>query len=46
MLGKQVKADPLPWDAIQSESTEYVKLTGELTKANAPSKGTKESWEK
>jgi hypothetical protein len=45
-VDKQLKTDPPAWETIQTESTEYVKLTDDLQKAKAPPKGTKESWEK
>jgi hypothetical protein len=45
-LEKGFKTDPPTWDSIQTASTELVKVSDELVKANAPPKGTKESWEK
>jgi hypothetical protein len=45
VLGKDLNADPPPWDNVQSNAREYAKLAADLGKA-PPSRGSKESWDK
>jgi Cytochrome C' len=40
---RDLKADPTPWDSIQTQASEYENLTAELAKLE-PSKGSKDSW--
>ena len=44
-LGKELKGDAPPWDALQAQTTEYVALASALAK-NEPRRGSKESWTK
>ncbi len=44
-LGKELKETPPPWDAIQTQTTEYVKLTKAMI-SETPTRGDKESWTK
>src|SRR5436190_10865655 len=41
---RDLKADPTPWDSIQSQAAEYEKLAADLAKLDAPPKGSKDSW--
>jgi hypothetical protein len=43
VIGKELEADPIPWETVQSQTKEYARLAGELGK-NEPPKGEKESW--
>ena len=43
LLGKELKAPQPPWEDIQNQTQEYVKLTTDLCKCE-PSKGSADSW--
>jgi len=44
-IGQELSTDPLPWDAIQPQTKEYVELAATLSKYDPP-RGSKESWAK
>lgn len=44
-IGRELKTDPPPWDAIGPEAKEYAQLAGSLNGYDPP-KGSKESWTK
>ncbi len=44
-LGRELKAEPPPWDTIAPQAKEYAQLTASLSKYDPP-KGSKESWTK
>jgi hypothetical protein len=43
ILGKELKDDPPPWDAIRGQAREYARLASALGD-NEPPRGSKESW--
>jgi cytochrome c556 len=43
VIGKELQANDLPWDDLQTQAKEYAELTAELGK-QAPSRGRAESW--
>jgi hypothetical protein len=45
VIGKDLDADPPPWDTLQSNAREYAQLAADLGK-NDPPRGSKESWDK
>jgi hypothetical protein len=44
-IAASLKADPPPWEAIQTQTKAYAETAADLGK-NEPSRGSKESWEK
>src|SRR5207302_1714307 len=42
-IGDELKTDLPPWDELQSQTKEYVRLASSLT-SHDPPKGSKESW--
>jgi hypothetical protein len=44
VIGKELEADPIPWETVQSQTKEYARLAAELGK-NGPPKGEKNSWD-
>jgi cytochrome c556 len=43
LIGKELKADPLDWAAVQPQAEQYVQLTSSMA-AMKPPKGSAESW--
>jgi hypothetical protein len=43
VIGKELEANPIPWETVQSQTREYARLAGELGR-NTPPKGEQESW--
>lgn len=44
-LGRELKADPPPWESIQPQAREYAQMAGSLGQLDPP-KGSKDSWAK
>ena len=45
VIGRELRAEPPPWDKIQTQANEFVELVGTLAKYDPP-RGSKESWAK
>jgi hypothetical protein len=44
-IGRELKTDPPPWDAIQPQTKEYAQLAASMSQYDPP-RGSKESWAK
>jgi hypothetical protein len=45
VIGKELEAEPTPWDTIQGQTPEFVRLARALGQDNPP-RGSKDSWAK